>query len=85
LPAETYSALAKARAPVPSLFDADHGIRITSMFSPASSLRIAQRLGLDHGRFSPVRLSVMYLTRCGRNITPLLAMVAVACASWIGV
>jgi hypothetical protein len=44
----------------------------------------AQRLRLDRTR-SPVLMFSMCLTRCGRYITPLLAMAAVAWASWIGV
>ena len=82
-PPETYSAPAKALAPVPSLLTPTMALLIVSMFcffhgrtrSGSGSIRV----------FSPLRLSVMWRTRCGRYSTPSLASAAMACASWIGV
>ena len=66
------------------LVHADHGVLDdvdVLRFPVAASCSGCGSIGVC----SPVRMSLMYLTRCGRNITPSLASVAVACASWIGV
>jgi hypothetical protein len=83
LPPDVYSAPANARALVPSLFTPTNALRTSAMCSGFAAIRCVG-CGAT-ARSSPVFRLTMFLTRCGRNATPSLATIAVACASCMGV